>query len=127
METKVKRMIQITNENRAFLLKTFGVTREMIRYALVFDQKHGRSDLAKRIRKTALEHGGIVVNVVPECETIHDANGMMRQRFENGVTLEVNKNTGWLTVTDRAGRKVREANCSTFEQFYMEQIFAAGL
>lgn len=127
METKVKRMIQITNENRAFLLKTFGVTREMIRYALVFDQKHGRSDLAKRIRKTALEHGGVVVNVVPECETIHDANGMMRQRFENGITLEVNKNTGWLTVTDRAGRKVREANCSTIEQFYMEQIFAAGL
>lgn len=127
METKVKRMIQITNENRAFLLKTFGVTREMIRYALVFDQKHGRSDLAKRIRQTALEHGGIVVNVVPECETIHDANGMMRQRFENGAMLEVNKSTGWLIIMDKTGRKVREASCPTIEQLYMEQIFASGL
>ncbi|AGB29729.1 hypothetical protein Prede_2606 [Prevotella dentalis DSM 3688] len=127
METKVKRMIQITNEDRAFLLKTFGVTREMIRYALVFDKKHGRSDLAKRIRTVALQRGGKLMNLIPECETIHDANGMMRQQFENGAQIELNKSTAWLRVTDRHGKHVREVSCPTIQQLYIEQVFAAGL
>ncbi len=42
--------------------------------------------------------GGVVMVVTPEVETIHDANGYMRQYFPNGAMIECNKANGNVDV-----------------------------
>ena len=79
----------------AYLAKLFGVTRVMVWKALAFESD---TDLAKKIRKAALERGGQHVIELPIFETIHDADGYMRQRFPNGVELVAHKATGTVTV-----------------------------
>lgn len=37
------------------------------------------NDLAKKIRSLALQRGGIVMVEAPEMDTLHDADGYMRQ------------------------------------------------
>ena len=76
-----KRVIEVTKETRDFLQQAFDVTGTMVWYALNFDEKRGQSDLAKRIRSLALQKGGVVLNIGPEVETIHSADGRMRQYF----------------------------------------------
>ena len=70
-----KRVIEVTKETRDFLQQAFDVTGTMVWYALNFDEKRGQSDLAKRIRNLALQKGGVVLNIGPEIETIHSADG----------------------------------------------------
>jgi antitoxin component YwqK of YwqJK toxin-antitoxin module len=41
--------------------------------------------------------------VSPEMETMHDADGYMRQYYPNGVMLEADKTTGDVKVYDRDG------------------------
>ena len=78
MVMEFKRMIEVTKETREFLRKAFGVTDVMVWYALNFDPKRGQSDLA---------------------ETIHSADGRMRQYFPHGVLLEADtRNTGLVAV-----------------------------
>ncbi len=99
MVMEFKRMIEVTKETREFLRKAFGVTDVMVWYALNFDPKRGQSDLAKRIRSLALQKGGVLLNVGPEVETIHSADGRMRQYFPHGVLLEADtRNTGLVAV-----------------------------
>lgn len=80
-----KRVIEVTKETRDFLQQAFDVTGTMVWYALNFDEKRGQSDLAKRIRNLALQKGGVVLNIGPEIETIHSADGRMRQYFPHDV------------------------------------------
>jgi len=77
----MKKYIHVTKEDRAFLVKVFGVTPKMVQCALHYDVRRGGSELAKKIRKCALERGGTVMAVSPEVETLHDADGYMRQYF----------------------------------------------
>lgn len=99
MVMEFKRMIEVTKETWEFLRKAFGVTDVMVWYALNFDPKRGQSDLAKRIRSLALQKGGVLLNVGPEVETIHSADGRMRQYFPHGVLLEADtRNTGLVAV-----------------------------
>ena len=94
-----KRVIEVTKETREFLQKAFKVSQPMVWYALTFDEKRGQSDLAKRIRNLALQKGGVVLNIGPEIETIHSADGRMRQYFPHDVLLEVDtRNTGLVAV-----------------------------
>ena len=94
-----KRVIEVTKETRDFLQKAFDVTGTMVWYALNFDEKRGQSDLAKRIRNLALQKGGVVLNIGPEIETIHSADGRMRQYFPHDVILEADtRSTGQVAV-----------------------------
>jgi hypothetical protein len=80
----MKKYIDVTREVRQDIMAAFNVTGKMVYYALNFDAKRGESDKAKRIRVYAKQKGGIVMIVAPEVETIHDADGYMRQYFPNG-------------------------------------------
>lgn len=44
----------------------------------------------------------------PQMETMHDADGYMRQYFPNGAMLEADKTTGVVTIYDRNGEVVVE-------------------
>jgi len=97
-----KRVIEVTKETRDFLQQAFDVTGTMVWYALNFDEKRGQSDLAKRIRNLALQKGGVVLNIGPEIETIHSADGRMRQYFPHDVLLEADtRSTGLVAVYKR--------------------------
>ena len=103
----MKKYIHVTKENREGLAMIFGVSDRMVWYALTFDAAKGYSDLAKRIRKAALERGGIVMVEVPEVETLFDADGYIRQYLPNGAMLEIGKDDGKCVVLFR-GEQVRE-------------------
>lgn len=90
----MKRYIHIQKADREFILNLFKVTGRTIDNALRFDAERGNTDLARKIRKVAMEHGGIVMVVSPEAETLFDADGYMRQYLPNGVLLEFEKEAG---------------------------------
>lgn len=85
VETAKRREIAVTKEDRVFLMKLFGVTNQTIYNALDLDKE--QTEVRSRIRKAALERGGIVMVTLPEMETIHTADGRMVQRFGNGAVL----------------------------------------
>lgn len=90
----MKRYIHIQKADREFILNLFKVTGRTVDNALRFDAERGNTDLARKIRKVAMEHGGIVMVVSPEAETLFDADGYMRQYLSNGVLLEFEKEAG---------------------------------
>lgn len=94
----MKKFIQISRKDRDFIAKTFGITDRMVGKGLYYESY---SALAKRIRTLALQRGGVIMNVVPEVETIHDAGGFMKQTFANGVQLIINKETGAVTLWEK--------------------------
>lgn len=94
----MKKYIDVTREVRQDIMAAFKVTGKMVYYALNFDAKRGESEKAKRIRVYAKQKGGIVMVAAPEVETIHDANGYMRQHFPNGAMIECNKANGNVDV-----------------------------
>ena len=90
----MKRYIHIQKADREFILNLFKVTGRTVDNALRFDAERGNTDLTRKIRKVAMEHGGIVMVVSPEAETLFDADGYMRQYLPNGVLLEFEKEAG---------------------------------
>lgn len=90
----MKRYIHIQKADREFILNLFKVTGRTVDNALRFDAERGNTDLARKIRKVAMEHGGIVMVVSLEAETLFDADGYMRQYLPNGVLLEFEKEAG---------------------------------
>lgn len=99
----MKKQVTVTKENREFLEKAFKVSSVMIWKALTFESD---TDLARRIRKLAVERGGIEMCFCPVLETMHDSDGYMRQYLPNGVMLEFNKNDGSGSVFFK-GKEVR--------------------
>lgn len=102
-----KRVIEVTKETRDFLQQAFDVTGTMVWYALNFDEKRGQSDLAKRIRNLAMQKGGVVLNIGPEIETIHSADGRMRQYFPHDVLLEADTRCTGLVAVYKKGELQR--------------------
>lgn len=90
----MKRRIDTTKELRQRAMKVFGVTEQTVFNAIGFDSKRGNTDKAKRIRNYLLQNGGVMLVELKEVETIHDADGYMRQYFPNGAMIEVDKTTG---------------------------------
>lgn len=124
----MKRYIKLAEEDKKWIERAFGISRVMVNYALGFDPKRGNSDLAKRIRVVAKQRGGLLAyDEIPACETIHDSRGVMRQEFDNGATLMIDKSNGLVWVRDRNGNVVREVKDCSIEQLYVEQEFAAAL
>lgn len=122
----MKRYIHITKENREFLMKAFGVSRKTVLNAVTFAGARGETDLAKRIRKLALERGGIVMVAAPEVETMHDHDDYMRQYFPNGAMLELSKKDASGDVFFN-GENVRHYDRVEIPEIYAIQDFAQAL
>ncbi len=87
----MKKYIHIKKEDREFIMTALNVTERMVYYAIRFEGERGNTDLARKIRKLALERGGITMVVIPEYETLFDSDDYMRQYLPNGVMLEFEK------------------------------------
>lgn len=118
----MRKYIHVTKEDREYLAEHFGCSAMTVLRAINLDEERGNSDLANKIRKAALERGGIVMVESPEMETFHDHDGYMRQHFPNGALLELNKSddTGAIifkgnTVKTYTG--VRITDIPTIQQF----------
>lgn len=92
---KSNKYIDVTREHRKFIAQLLNISERMVMLSLEY--KRG-SELARRIREIAIKRGGIIMRCLPEMETIHDADGYMRQRFPNGVLLECNKETSHVDI-----------------------------
>lgn len=84
----MEKYIHLKKEDREFIAKAFGITERTIYNATHFADFNEGNELAKKIRKLAISKGGIIMNTLPELETLHDADGYMRQYLPNGVLLE---------------------------------------
>ena len=122
----MKKYIHVTKENREGLARIFDVTDRMVWYALSFDAAKGWTDLAQRIRKAALERGGIVMVECAEVETLFDADGYIRQYMPNGAMLEISKENGNGVVLYR-GERVKEFENLQFREIGRLQDWAMGL
>lgn len=122
----MEKYIHVTKEVRLVLAKTFNVSDKTVRNALSFDKKRGETDCAKRIRKFALQKGGIVMVVAPEVEVLHDYDGVINQYFPNGAKLESDKNTGDTELFYKGERVARWENIMLRDMDTIQQL-AAGL
>lgn len=102
----MKKYIHITKEDRMFIMKALGVTERTVFNAIRFDSKRGDTELAREIRKLAMERGGIVMVEIPEIECLFDADGYMRQYLPNNTILEFSFENGGCDVFHK-GEKVR--------------------
>ena len=102
----MKKYIHITKEDRMFIMKALGVTERTVFNAIRFDSKRGDTELARKIRKLAMERGGIVMVEIPELECLYDADGYMRQYLPNNTILEFSFENGGCDVFHK-GEKVR--------------------
>lgn len=121
--------IKVSSEAREKLARAFEVEEKTVYLALT-----GRrdSDKAKKIRYTAVkEYGGIPMVHCPECETMHDitedGRQIMRQRFNNGATLRIDKNTGETWITNHHGETVMHKQCITIPQLTEIQVMAENM
>jgi hypothetical protein len=120
----MKKQIEVSKEVRENIEKVFNCSRMSVWRALNYADD---SEKSKRIRVYAVKNGGVVLVTAPECETIHDTNGYMRQWFANGALVEIDKNSGHADVYDRFGRKMQQHDNVTIPQLYTIQEFAAAL
>ena len=120
----MKKRIDTTKEMRQKAMKVFHVTEQTVFNAICFDSKRGNTDTAKRIRSFILQNGGIVMVELPEVETIHDADGMMRQYFPNGAMIEVNKITGDLTSYYKGAEMIKKENVSVRQLAEVQDIMS---
>lgn len=102
----MKKYIHIKKEDREFIAKAFGITERSVFNAIRFDDRRGETELARKVRKLAMERGGIVMVEIPENETLHDADGYIRQYLPNDVLLEFSREDGGCDVFHK-GMKVR--------------------
>lgn len=98
MEINAKKgRIEIPKDGKEknYLANLFNVTPQMVWKALSFESD---TDLAKKIRKAAIERGGQHVIELPLFETIHDVEGRMTQTFPGGAIMVCYKDTGAVEV-----------------------------
>ena len=101
----MKKYIHIQKADREFIAKTFKVSKRTVYNAIHFEDLDEGSELAKKIRKLALERGGIVMVEAPEWEVLHDADNFMRY-YNGDVLLEFSKTEPVCDVYKK-GEKVR--------------------
>lgn len=88
--------------------QVFNVTEKYVYMCLTYRKNNAT---ARKIRYTAVkEYGATPMCHLPECETIHDTvedgRQIMRQEFNSGATLRVDKHTGEALITNRSGEVV---------------------
>ncbi len=102
----MRKYIHIRKEDREFIMKALGVTERTVFNAIRFDNKRGATELAIKIRKLAMDRGGIIMVEIPEIECLFDADGYMRQYLPNNTLLEFSFEDGGCDVFHK-GCKVR--------------------
>lgn len=102
----MKKYIHIQKEDREFIAKAFGISERSVFNAIRFDDRRGGTDLAKKVRKLAMDRGGIVMVEIPEIECLYDADRYMRQYLPNNTLLEFSFEDGGCEVFHK-GKKVR--------------------
>ena len=107
-----KRIIAITPEESRYIQRVFKVSKVTVWQAVKYVKNN---DLHKKIRKFAIDRGNPQMVLTPEFDTIFltnrkDADGSMTeymvQVFENGATLEANRDTGLVAVRNKGGKVV---------------------
>ena len=118
--------IEVSTEVRKKLEKIFGVTGKTVSNALNYAGERGETELAKKIRRAAMENGGRRMAYLPAFETAHTHNGIMTQTFDNGAKLVADMHSGRVEVKDPKGvvRKVSE-NVSIPELYVLQNMAAA--
>lgn len=86
----MKKYIHMKKEDREFIAKALKITERTIFNATHYTDMNEGTDLMKKVRTLALQRGGIVMVEAPEIETLHDADGYMRQ-YIGDVLLEFSK------------------------------------
>ena len=121
--------IKVSNEARAKLARLFKVEEKTVYLALTYRRD---SDKARKIRYTAVRnYGGVAMCHCPECETIHnvteDGRQLMVQNFDNGIKLEIDKQTGAAVMYDRRGAVVCRRHIEKFPELSELQLYAESL
>lgn len=121
--------IKVSNEARAKLARLFNVEEKTVYLALTYRRD---SDKARKIRYTAVRnYGGVAMCHCPECETIHnvmeDGRQLMVQNFDNGIKLEIDKQTGAAVVYNRKGAVVCRHQIVKFPELKELQLYAESL
>ncbi len=129
MRTTAPRYIDATEETTAKLARSFKCTPKFVYLALTY---RSDTETARKIRYTAVEHyGATPMAHYPQCETMHDTteNGrqIMRQEFDNGVTLRVDKQTGEAWMTDRRGEVIDRRSIVKFTDLANVQVMAENM
>ena len=129
MKSSKERYISVDKQTIAKLAKASKCTEKFVYMALTY-----RSDTvnARKIRYVAVkEYGGIPMCHYPECKTLHDTTEdgrqIMRQVFNNGATLRVDKRTGEIWLTNRRGETVVHKQCISFPQLSEFQAIAENM
>lgn len=121
-----KRYIHIRKEDREFIMKALGVTQRSVFSAIHFEERRGNTELARKIRKLAMDRGGIIMVEVPETETLFDSDGYMRQYLPNNTLLEFSFKDGGCDVFHK-GEKVRRYENVVVSEIKNIQSWASAL
>lgn len=121
--------IKVSNEARAKLARLFKVEEKTVYLALTYRRN---SDTARKIRFTAVHNfGGVAMCHCPECDTMHnvteDGRQLMVQNFDNGVKLEIDKQSGAAVVYDRKGAVLSTRQIKEFTELSELQLYAESL
>lgn len=121
----MKRQIAVSRADRHFLMKAFNVTERTVFNALALEKP--ATDLRKKIRKVAMERGGVLMVTLPAMETFHDtAEGIMRQYLPNGAILEFWREDGTGHIFFKGEEVARYSNVDV-PMIYKIQKEAAAL
>lgn len=110
------RYIDAPREVRLRVAEELGITESAVNLALNFGRIGGKS---KEARTLVLASGeATIMNYLPQCETIHDADGKMTQTFLNGLILIIDKKTGLYRVyaedNQTPGEELLQGKVQTF-------------
>lgn len=112
----LKRYIDAPREVRLRVAKELGITEAAVQLALNYERLGGKS---REARDMVLASGqAIIMNYLPQCETIHDAESKMTQTFLNGLVLIIDKSTGAYRVYEEdkqvEGEELLQGKVQTF-------------
>lgn len=129
MKTTSERYIDASKEATESLAKAFDCTAKFVYMCLTYRKNN---DTARKIRHTAVkEYGAVPMCHYPECETMHnvteDGRQLMVQNFDNGVRLEIDKQTGATVFYDRKGRVLETRQIDRFPELSEVQLYAESL
>lgn len=129
MKTTAERYIDATPEATAKLAKLFRCTEKYVYMCLTYRRDN---ETARKIRYTAVKnYGATPMCNLPECETWHDTTEdgrqIMRQVFNNGATLRVDKHTGEAWITNRRGETVERTTIKLIPELTKFQVIADNL
>lgn len=119
----------MSNEARAKLARLFKVEEKTVYLALTYRRD---SEKARKIRYAAVRnYGGVAMCHCPECETLHEIREgerqLMVQNFDNGIKLEIDKQTGAAVMYDRRGAVVCRRHIEKFPELSELQLYAESL